>query len=148
MCFFSKIGSNSMRALDRSNARPKSNAQRSSKTEKKNIVASELLPVVFYFGFFIMGKYEHTVRNVNIFILILYLYKVYDSIAYIVVFLKTLPGYTWPSKHEKLTQCCFNVGPSFAKLAQHWNNTGSMSGVYCSITVIDALPVIMVWYIS
>ena len=30
------------------------------------------------------------------------------------------------SKHDTLTQCCFNVGPASATLIEHWNNIGSM----------------------
>ena len=30
-----------------------------------------------------------------------------------------------PSKHETLTQCCFNVGPPSLTSAQHYNNIGS-----------------------
>ena len=32
----------------------------------------------------------------------------------------------YPSKHETLTQCWFNVGPPSARLSQHWTNIGSM----------------------
>ena len=34
-----------------------------------------------------------------------------------------------PSKHGTFTQCCFNVGPPSATLAQHWNNIGWTSRV-------------------
>ena len=30
------------------------------------------------------------------------------------------------SKHETLPQCCFDIGPTSATLAQHWNSTGSV----------------------
>ena len=30
------------------------------------------------------------------------------------------------SKHEKLKQCCYNVGSTSTTLALHYNNTGSM----------------------
>ena len=32
-----------------------------------------------------------------------------------------------PRKHETLTQCCCNVGPSSVTLAQHYNNIWLMS---------------------
>ena len=34
-----------------------------------------------------------------------------------------------PSKHDTLTQCRFNVGPSFPTLAQHWTHIGLTSRV-------------------
>ena len=30
-----------------------------------------------------------------------------------------------PSKHQALTQCCFNVGPPSLTAGQHWNNIGA-----------------------
>ena len=53
------------------------------------------------------------------------------------------------SKHEILTQCCFNAMPPSAMLAQHWSNIGSMyrdgwdartpGGHYRQISGIDNL---------
>ena len=31
--------------------------------------------------------------------------------------------------HEATNQCCFNAGPTSTTLGQHWNNTGSASGI-------------------
>ena len=29
--------------------------------------------------------------------------------------------FAYPSKHEELTECCFDIGPPPTALAQHWN---------------------------
>ena len=39
-----------------------------------------------------------------------------------------------PSKHETLTQCCFDVSPPSLTSAQHQNNIGSLSRVFWADT--------------
>ena len=43
----------------------------------------------------------------------------------------------YPSKHNTLNRCCFNVGPPSAMLARHWNNIGSMSYVCWTATSVN-----------
>ena len=50
-----------------------------------------------------------------------------------------------PSKHEDLTQCCFNVGPAPLAVGQYWNSIGSNPRVCwaphrCLSTPIPPLP--------
>ena len=40
--------------------------------------------------------------------------------------LRYIVGQHWPSKHETLNHCWFNVGPPSTTLAPHWINNGSM----------------------
>ena len=40
----------------------------------------------------------------------------------------------YPSKHEALNQCCFNVGPPSTTLTQHSNNIGSMPRICLDYT--------------
>ena len=45
-----------------------------------------------------------------------------------------LYGMEIPSKHETLTQCCFDVGPTSKTVGQHQSNIGSMSRV-CWVSI-------------
>ena len=47
----------------------------------------------------------------------------------------------YPSKHEVLTQCWADVGPSSTTLAQHEPNIGPTPRVYCP----DVFVVVMIW---
>ena len=42
-----------------------------------------------------------------------------------------------PSKHEDLTQCCFNVGPAPLAVGQLWNSIGSNSRVCWGVLRFD-----------
>ena len=50
-----------------------------------------------------------------------------------------------PIRHETLTQCCFNVGPSSATLAHHLNNTGSTSRIFQTAVVITSTANARCW---
>ena len=49
---------------------------------------------------------------------------------------------TAPSKHETLSQCCFNVGPPSLTLGQHYTIIGSTSRACLKLKLgIDAIPI-------
>ena len=48
-----------------------------------------------------------------------------------------ITNWRWHSKHETLTQCCFNVGPASQTPGQHWNNTGSMLRAYWGVNTLE-----------
>ena len=48
-----------------------------------------------------------------------------------------------PSKHEAMTQCCFNVGPPSSTSAQHENKTGLLRQVSW-----DPTAILFAWYLT
>ena len=55
------------------------------------------------------------------------------------------PRQLLPSKHETFAQCCFNVGPAFPTLAQHWNSIGRMPRVCWVASPIPPFPYPAPW---
>ena len=47
--------------------------------------------------------------------------------------------YAIPSKHDELTQCCFNVGPPSSASAQRKNSIGSKHLVFAGIPFLKDL---------